>query len=129
VLVVSFKHFGEVSQVTRELSKEELEALPIHMRQKTVVSERRRADVRLRVSVDGTQVLLKAFEPGGLWGDKNATALETLELTPGEHVVDVAIGDTHDGDEWSRVTSETLTVGKGEQRVLLFDATHGFRWF
>ncbi len=129
VLVVSFKHFGEVSQVTRELSKEELEALPIHMRKKTVVSERRRADVRLRVSVDGKEIMSKAFAPGGLWGDKNATALETLELTPGEHHVDVAIGDSHDATEWSQVTEQTLLVKKGERRVLLFDATHGFRWF
>ena len=129
VLVVSFKHFGEVSQVSRELSKEELEALPVHMRQKTVVSERRRADVRLRISVDGKEVMNKAFAPGGLWGDKNATALETLELSPGEHHVDVAIGDSHDVDTWSQLTKQTLTVKQGERRVLLFDATHGFRWF
>jgi hypothetical protein len=129
VLVISFKHFGQVSQVTRELSPEELEALPIHMRQKTQVSDRRRADVRLRVVVDGEEVLSRAFSPGGLWGDKNATALETLELTPGPHRIDVAIGDSHDADEWTREAHHDLDVKKGEQRVLLFDATHGFRWY
>src|SRR5690606_15413204 len=62
-LVVSFKHPGQVSEVTRQLTAEELARLLPHMRRKTVTTERRRASVRLRVSIDGRVVLTRSFEP------------------------------------------------------------------
>ncbi|MEB2344948.1 MAG: hydrogenase iron-sulfur subunit [Deltaproteobacteria bacterium] len=126
-LVVSFKHPGAVSEHCRTLSPEELEALPVHMR-RPEVCDRARADVRLHVSVDGKPVLDGRYPPSGIWGDGNSVAVEHIPMTPGEHHVTVAIGDTHDPEAWAFQIEETLGFGENARRVLTFDRLAGFRW-
>jgi len=126
-LVVSLKHPGAVSENCRELSEEELAALPVHMRKKTVC-ERMRAHVRLRVAVDGATVVDTSVVPSGLWEDGNSVTVERIPVEPGEHRVSVAIGETIDPDEWSFRDEATLTFSEKMRRVVLFDRVTGFRW-
>ena len=126
-LVVSFKHPGAVSEHCRTLSPEELEALPVH-RRRPQVCDRRRAEVRLRIAIDGKPVLESAYPPSGIWGDGNSVAVERLAVAPGERHVTVAIGDTHDPELWAFQTEQTLTFDENARRVLTFDRLAGFGW-
>lgn len=126
-LVVSFKHPGAVSEHCRTLSAEDLADLPVHMR-RAEVCDRRRAPVQLRIEVDGRPVLAGAYSPSGIWGDGNSVAVERLAVEPGEHRVAVAIGDTHDPDEWVFQAEETVSFAANARRVVTFDRLTGFVW-
>jgi ferredoxin len=126
-LVVTFKHPGEVGENCRVLTEEELAQRPAHMR-RAEVCDRTRADVRLRVSVDGEQVVSASFPPAGVWKDGNSIAIEHIAVTPGEHRVSVAIGDTIDPEVWSFDVEETVEFESGVRRVLAFDRVSGFSW-
>lgn len=128
-LVVSFKLLGRLQGGMRRLSTEELEALPVHMRPKDgrVPTDRRHADVRLRVRVDGRLLREERYAPGGLWGDKNSVALETIPLASGRHRVEVELSDDPAANEWPYRYEAELEFPRGERRVVLFDREHGFR--
>ncbi len=126
-LVVSFKHAGQVKESKKELTPEELAKLPVHMR-KAQVTERTRADVRLRVFVDGVEVLSKSFEPGGLMKDMNSVGVEKIAMIPGDHLIAVDLGDSPDPDEWRFHTEKTVTFHNYTNHVLLFSQVDGFTW-
>jgi ferredoxin/coenzyme F420-reducing hydrogenase delta subunit len=124
-LVVTFKHPGRSSEECRELTPEEIAARPVHMRQQQVC-DRRRSHVRLRVSLDGEPVFTESYPPGGVWGDGNSVAVETLEVPPGTHRVLVEIGDGPDPDEWNWSEERTLEFAEHGRRVASFDRLAGF---
>jgi coenzyme F420-reducing hydrogenase delta subunit/NAD-dependent dihydropyrimidine dehydrogenase PreA subunit len=124
-LVVTFKHPGQVSERSREVSKEELERTPVHMRRARVY-ERARAPVRMRVIVDGRTVVDRTYAAKGLWHDGNSVAVETLAVPSGAHLVEVAIGDTHDEHEWSHHMTQRLDFSSDRRRVVSFDRLAGF---
>lgn len=126
-LVVSFKHPGQVSEVSRPVTAAEREAMLPHMR-RDAITERRRAAVRLRVTVDGAVALERAVPPAGLWGDGASVAIERLPLAPGMRRVEVAVGDGHDGQVWEHVSVDTFELTRGQRRVVLFDRLSGFSW-
>jgi ferredoxin/coenzyme F420-reducing hydrogenase delta subunit len=126
-LVVTFKHPGQVGEQCRTLTPEELEATPVHMRRAEVCA-RARADVRLQVRVDGERVMQASFPPKGIWNDGNSIAVERIAVAPGEHDVQVAIGDSVDTEEWNHLAQETLHFAAGARRVLVFDRVSGFNW-
>ena len=128
VLVVSFKHPGRVGEDCRVPSAEELANTPVHMRRERIC-ERRRADVRLRVHVDGELVLDRAYPPKGIWGDGNSIALETLAVAPGPHEVRVQLGDRLDASAWDWTEHRTLEFRPRERRVVLFGRNDGFDWW
>lgn len=124
-LVVTFKHPGQVSERSREVSKEELEKTPVHMRRARVY-DRERAPVRMQVRVDGRTIVDRVYPAMGLWHDGNSVAVETISVPSGAHTVDVAIGDTHDGGEWNHRTSQRLDFSAARRRVVSFDRLSGF---
>lgn len=126
-LVVSFKHPGQVGEQCRELSEAEKQKLPPHMRQPKVC-ERGRVDVRMRVTVDGAVVVDKAYPPKGLWHDGNSLAVERIDLSPGEHDVRVAIGDSPDAADFTFVTEKRATFSPRVATVVRFDKLTGFEW-
>ncbi len=127
-LVVSFKHPGQNAEKCRAPSEEELKKAPVHMRPKQIC-ERRRADVRLRVLVDGQIRIDRAFEPRGVWNDGNSIAIERLTLGEGEHLVRVEVGDSPDASEYAHQSERRVRFEPGRRRVVLFDKLTGFRWF
>jgi Pyruvate/2-oxoacid:ferredoxin oxidoreductase delta subunit len=126
-LVVSFSHRGSEFEQCRDRTPEELAALPPHMRAPRVCT-RGRAPVRLRVTVDGSEIHASTHEAVGAWGDGPSLAFVTIDAPEGEHVVEVAIGDTADAGEWSHVESRSVELSKELRRTVLFDRARGFTW-
>jgi coenzyme F420-reducing hydrogenase delta subunit len=126
-LVVSFVHPGRVEENCRDLAPEELAQLPVHMR-KSRQCDRKRADVRLRVLVDGQQALLRSLAPKGVWSDGSSIALERIPLEPGRHEVQVAVGDSSHADEWSFTAERVVEAVAGRSVVVELDRERGFTW-
>jgi hypothetical protein len=112
----------------RTLSDAELAEIPVHMRQ-PVQCDRGRSAVRLVVRIDSVEVVRKSIPPGGVWGDSNSIVLERIPIEPGSHLVQVAIGDTAELDEWTYRDEQTLDFTLEERRVVIFDRVDGFGWY
>lgn len=88
LLRLSWQMRGDVVETCRELSAEELERLPVHMRNPEACEGRART-YRLAVEVDGRSRIRKRIEPGGVRGDRPMTVLEELNVEPGRRAVRV----------------------------------------
>lgn len=126
-LIVSFSHPGLSQQNCRTLDQAELAEVPRHMR-KPVQCDRARSAVRLVVRIDGFEVLRKSIPGAGVWQDGNSVALERIPVEPGSHLVQIAIGESADPEEWSHRDQRTLDFSLEEKRVVLFDRLTGFGW-
>jgi len=126
-LVVSFKHPGQTAQQCRPLTEEEIRARPAHMRPKEICT-RQRATVRMRISLDGNEIVNRSYEPRGVWKDGNSIAIERFAVPEGEHRVRVEIGDTPKPDEWNHVSEQVVTMIARHDTVVIFDKRTGFRW-
>jgi coenzyme F420-reducing hydrogenase delta subunit/ferredoxin len=127
-LVISFKHPGKLAELCRDLGEAEKKKLPIHMRPPKVCT-RGRADVRLRLAIDGREILERAYEPRGIWNDGNSIAIERVRVPAGRHRVSVQIGDTPDSQVWSYKAKREVQFRVGSRAVVLFDKLAGFQWF
>jgi coenzyme F420-reducing hydrogenase delta subunit/Pyruvate/2-oxoacid:ferredoxin oxidoreductase delta subunit len=126
-LVVTFNHPGERGEDCRELSPDELAKRPAHMRQATIC-DRRRADVRVRVFVDGELVIDDSVEPGGAHEDGRSMAIERVPVPAGEHEVRVELGDTLDQDEYNHVSERRLDFREHTPQIVRFEKQAGFVW-
>jgi len=127
-LVVSFSHPGARTENCRTLSEAELSEIPLHMRQ-PVQCDRGRSAVRLALRIDGVEVVRKSIPPAGIWGDSNSTALVRIPVAKGRHLVQVAIGDTADPEEWTHREEQSLDFTLEDSRVVIFDRISGFGWY
>lgn len=127
-LIVSFKHPGKISEQCIELSKEELEKIPIHMR-KAKQCERKRSNVRMQIYVDNNKILEKSYKPGGIWGDLNSIAIERIPMEEGKHKIKILIGDTYNLNEWNYELEDEFQFEKWKTKVILFDKIHQFKVF
>lgn len=125
-LLVSFKHAGQLIEQDDTEVQDQGDVLP-HMR-RTTTAQRVRTPVRLRVLIDGKEVVHRTFEPGGLYNDGSSIAMESIPISEGQHHVQLFIGDTPDSDTWTYVGEQTLDFNLTERRVVLFDQAGGFSW-
>ncbi len=126
-LVVSFKHPGRVSETCRDLTEEEKNKTPPHMRP-SQICDRTRVSVRMRVTVDDHVISERAYAPAGLWGDGNSLAIERVPITPGRHDVRVQIGDGPNASEYGFDSAQTIDFAPRAIKVVRFDKTTGFEW-
>ncbi len=126
-LVVSFKHPGRLSERCRVPTPEENARVPVHMRRDRIC-ERGRSPVRMRVTVDGAEVLARSYAPRGLHRDEASVVLERIAVPAGDHAVRLEIGDSADANEWSWRDERTLRFAPGRRVVALFDRSRLFDW-
>lgn len=102
----------------RELSPEERAGRPAHMREEEVC-ERRFPSYRLRAAVDGRTVADRAFQPGGIRGDRPFFIFEDVLMEPGRHAVEVRFEPVDDeGADLPRLAWEG-EVGVGPREIVL----------
>jgi len=92
------------------------------------ICERRRADVRIQVEVDGVLALDSTIPPAGLWGDGNSIAIERLSVPDGDHTITARLADGLDPDAWGWESTQVLTFRTRERRILEFGRNDGFVW-
>jgi hypothetical protein len=89
LLRLSWRARGERVEVCRELSAEELEALPQHMRQERVC-EGATARYRLRVEVDGERRVDEPVQGSGELQVRPLYVYRELALPPGRHRIGIS---------------------------------------
>jgi len=88
VLRIALRTVQSNARICIDRTAEELEALPLHMRQARVCEDVAPA-YRLRIAIDGAEVLDETFQPGGLRGDRPLTVDRQLALPPGSAQLDI----------------------------------------
>jgi ferredoxin len=125
-LLLSLTWPGKVTEDCRERTAEELEALPAHMR-RAQECDRERSDVRVRIEVDGVEVLSKAYPPSGLFSDGRSVAVERIPVTAGARKVRIQVADTSEPDTWPYEDERDLEFELRSDHVVTFESA-GFRW-
>ena len=131
-LLLSVEHAGKSSLRCRALSLEEQAGQLAHMRE-TERCERGRAQARIVLWLDGREVLNVLASPLGLSGDGTISVLESLEVTPGDHHVELTLSDIG-ADSGSEIEEEQtyrfferLTMAPGHRYIIAFSDAAGFK--
>ena len=98
VLRLSWRAAARVEEACRTLSAEELERLPVHMRNPEAC-RRRGVPYRLEVEVDGAPTLGERMQPAGPQGDRPIYVFHDLPVEPGDHHVRVTFVPQEDEDD------------------------------
>ena len=114
VLRLSWRLIPDRTEHCRRLSQEELEKLPVHMRNPTVC-ERESADYQLIVQVGDAAPDTTRFLPKGAHGDRPIFVLQERGLEPGVHRVLVWFARESGEREHDREEQEERRHGRKEQ--------------
>lgn len=117
LLRLSWKMTGEVVEACRQRTPEELERLPVHMRNPDAC-EGRSSPYRLLVDVDGTRRADRVVEAPGIRGDRPIVVLEEVPVEAGDHRLRVVFQPT----DSAAVTGPSVfedTVNLAPREVLL----------
>ena len=127
LIKLSFRHAGQLKEVCRERTPEEIAGLPMYQRKATTVCpSRERADVVVELEMDGKQLLHEVLRPTGWAHSSNANIYRRIPVKAGVHTLKVRMKD-HSGDDFNYSHEETLNLAPG--RILVIDfkaATGGF---
>ncbi len=126
-LVVSFTLPGRPVDNNVEDAPSQENLLP-HMRRPDNRISRERSAVRLRIVVDGKEILNRRYEPQGLFGDRPSSALVEIPLKAGAYPVQLYLGDTA-GEEWLYTDRRDVTFEEHHRRVVKFNREDGFAWY
>lgn len=87
---LSWRMDGVTTEACRERTEEELERLPVHMRNpEACIGDI--APYRIRVTLDGRQVVRDTVRPAGARGDRPVYVFSDLPVEPGPHQVSVRV--------------------------------------
>lgn len=118
MIKVSVARLGQPVGECRRLSDEELAKLPPNMRD-PVKCPRERSPLTMEVDVNGTQMLKRVVEPGGLSKDGTAAIYERLVVPAGEQHINVRFND--DVRPGARVYEQEASVSLSPGQVLVID--------
>ena len=124
LIKVSVARLGQPVGECRRLTDEELARLPPNMRD-PVECPRERSPLTMEVNVNGTRMLKRVAEPGGLSRDGSAAIYERLVVPAGEQRISVRFND--DVRPGARVYEHEASVAllPGQVLVIDFDAEKG----
>lgn len=122
VIRVVLKHPGKFKSASVNLSEEVRAKLPANVSPEQVLGGER-FPVRLRVEIDGQQVMERTYRPGGLRREGQVYGLEWWSVPPGRHEVHLWMMD--DGTTWRSVFSGTVDVPAGRVLHLRYQEEDG----
>ncbi|HEY5655089.1 MAG TPA: hypothetical protein VIS04_04565 [Woeseiaceae bacterium] len=120
-VTLAFSHAGQLLGECRQLSQEELQALPPNMRN-PLDCPRGRHDVVVSFVVDGEEVFSRAMPPTGVWGDGEASIYHRLPMAGGAHSVFIGMADSGRESGFDYELDTALDVRDGDHIVIEFDA-------
>jgi hypothetical protein len=115
---VAINHAGQFKAGTRAISSEVEAKLPENISPEQVLGGER-FPVRLRIEVDGEQVLEQIYPPRGLRREGTIFGLEEWPLSPGNYNLNVWMMD--DDQTWQPVFTGPVAIEAGRVRTLIFD--------
>lgn len=120
IVSLTISHAAERIGECRQLTQEELKALPPNMR-KPAVCPRERHPLIVELRTDGRVVYREIAAPSGLWSDGKATVYRRLKLDAGWHEFSVGMNDSGRDDGFDFEMRVTRNLFPGQNLVIDFD--------
>lgn len=124
-MIVAFRSAANANLVCRTTTPEELAKMLPHMRQERIC-ERTRPKTRMRITMDGHELLDRVYKPLGLNSDGVTVAFETLPVAIGQHEILVQIKDTEAGTAWNYEFSKRFEFVRDRRYLVEFKKDKGF---
>lgn len=121
VLRLSFTHPGKPVTDCRRRSADELAKMPPQLRQ-PLDCPRERSPVRVRVEMDGRELVDASFPASGLAHDGAATGYRRIPIAAGEHRFRVQFNDDARAAGFGYAGAATLDVAPGQVVLIDFGA-------
>ena len=125
---LSFSHAGARKEPCRQLTPEEIAALPPNMR-KPMDCPRERLPLLVELQVDGELIYRRALPPAGIAGDGASTAYERFVVAPGYHRITAKLRDTAREKGFDYVGEKEVLIAPRQSVLIDFRAdAGGFRF-
>ena len=124
ILKLSFTHGADRKAGCRQLTAEEIAALPANMR-RTEICPRRRPPVDVELAVDGNLVYRATLPPSGLAGDGPSRIYEKFLLPAGDHEIAVRLRDNPNTAGFDYETVRQVALAPQQNLVIDFSPNQG----
>ena len=121
IVSISFSHAARRVGECRQLSQEELMALPPNMR-KPEDCPRERHPLQIVLLMDDQTLYQAALPPTGLWADGKSTAYQRIRVSAGVHDFAIRMNDSGASGSFDFENSVTINLLPSENLVVYFDA-------
>ena len=121
IVSVSFSYAAKRVGECRQLSQEELMALPPNMR-RPEDCPRERHPLQIVLLMDDQTLYQAALPPTGLWADGKSTAYQRIPVSAGAHDFSIRMNDSGASGSFDFKNSVTINLLPGENLVVYFDA-------
>ena len=121
IVSISFSHAAQRVGECRQLSQEELMALPPNMR-KPEDCPRERHPLQIVLLMDDQTLYEAVLPPTGLWADGKSTAYQRIRVLAGVHDFEIRMNDSGTPGSFDFENLSTISLLPGENLVVYFDA-------
>ena len=133
-LTVAVRYVSGREEVCRKATEEEKSKMRPHMRREEIC-ERERKESRIKLWVDGKEILNQEVKPLGLRSDGLSVLLHTFPMNAGKHLIQVSLGEEEgqerkekDLKEVSKY-SEEINFEKNKRYLIEYQKEVGFKLF
>jgi len=118
---ISFAHAAQRVGECRQLSQEELMALPPNMRTPEDCP-RERHPLQIMFVTDDQTLYQATLPPTGLWSDGKSTVYQRIRVSAGTHDFAIRMNDSGTSGSFDFENLSTISLLPGENLVVYFDA-------
>lgn len=121
MISLTFSHAGQRVGECRQLSQEELNALPPNMR-RPADCPRQRYPVFVRFTANNAIVFEAELPPTGFWSDGKSNLYRRLKVPAGDYSLKMAMNDSGNTTSMDLETQFDVSIKPGQNLVIGFDS-------
>ena len=125
VITIAFAHAGELREVCRRLSQEELMKLAPNMR-KLDDCPRERSPVIIEARLDGETIYSKTMQPPGIFSDGSVDVFSSKKIPAGKHLLEIKMDDSVRKPGFNHRFEQHISVNPAQILLIDFDSMKGF---
>ena len=128
LLKLSFTHAGHRKEECRQLTADEIAALPPNMRL-TQECARERVPVHIKLIMDGKTLANETLLPSGFWHDGASTAYMRFSVNAGRHILSACLRDSPRTEGCDYQREAEITIKPKQNYVVDFRVEQGGFYF
>ena len=125
LVVVAFKHAGQLVEECRKSTAEELENLSANMR-RPMVCPRERSPILLEVIMDGKVLFKRTENPPGLYNDGSVSIYYSARVPVGTHKFNLKMNDSVRDEGYAVTHTEDAVLAPSQILMIDFNTENGF---
>ena len=120
MLSVTFSHAGQRVGECRQLTQQELEALPPNMR-RPADCPRERHPVFVRIDANGASLFEESLPPSGFWSDGKSNLYKRFRMDADRYSLIISMNDSGSSMDPDVVSRFDVSIRPGQNLVIGFD--------